>query len=149
VLAHEFVALATPNYERTEVLCVPGGEQEAVEQLARQAAALKAVGVRVLARLSGVTTAGEAALREAANRALTRAWGAPLGTGAPSRADDAGSAPLLELTATSYPQLAQIAVVSEFVNRLTACARSSDVKDPQVLETALRLGLGAFVESLP
>ena len=107
---------------------MPGAEQDAIEQLAKQAAALKAVGVRVLARLSGVSTQPEAALREAANRALARAWGAPLGTGSPSRAEDSGTAPILELTAASHPQLAQIAVVSEFVTRLAASARSADVK---------------------
>jgi DNA repair exonuclease SbcCD nuclease subunit len=149
VLAHETVALATPYYERTEVTCLPGAEQEAIEQLAQQAAALKAVGVRVLARLSGVSTEPEAALREAAGRALARAWGAPLGTRSPSRPDDDATAPILELTAASHPQLAQIAVVSEFVTRLAASARSADVKDPRTLEAALRLGLGAFVEALP
>ena len=149
VLAHEFVPLATPYFERTEVVCMPGAEQDAIEQLAKQAAALKAVGVRVLARLSGVSTQPEAALREAANRMLVRAWGAPLGTGSPSRAEDSGTTPLLELTAASHPQLAQIAVVSEFVTRLAASARSADVKDPRTLEAALRLGLGAFVEALP
>lgn len=149
VLAHEVVALATPYYERTEVVCIPGGEQAAIEQLAKQAAALKAVGVRVLARLSGVSTESEATLRDAANRALARAWGPPPGTPAPGRGDDGGAAPLLELTAASYPQLAQIAVVSEFVTHLAASARAADVKDPRVLEAALRIGLGAFVEALP
>lgn len=152
VLAHEVVALATPYYERTEVVCLPGGEQEAIEQLAKQAAELKAPGVRVLARLSGVSTGSEQALREAAERVLARAWGGPLGLAPASRGgvgDEPSAAPILELALSCHPELAQIAVVSEFVTRLAASAASTGEKDPRTIEAALRLGLAAFVEALP
>jgi len=152
VLAHELVPLPTPYYERTEVVCMPGNEQEAIEQLAKQAAALKAPGVRVLARLSGVSTGEVHTLREAAERVLVRAWGGPLGMVPASRGttgDDPSAAPILELAVSCHPELAQIAVVSEFVTRLSASAKSSGVDDPATLDAALRLGLAAFVEALP
>jgi len=152
VLAHEVVPLPTPYYERTEVVCMPGGEQEAIEQLAKNAAALKAPGVRVLARLSGVSTGSDAALREATERVLARAWGGPLGMAPASRGttgDDPSAAPILEMAVACHPELAQIAVVSEFVTRLAASAKSSGVDDPRTLDGALRIGLAAFVEALP
>lgn len=147
VLAHELVPLATPYFERVEAVCMPGAEQEAIEQLAKDALALKAPNVRVLARLAGVSTLDEPTLREAADKILRRTWGASAEPKA--QGTDDVSAPILELAVTSYPQLAQIAVVSEFVSRLTGTARSAGVKDPRLLDAALRLGLGAFVESLP
>lgn len=152
VLAHEVVQLATPYFERTEVVCLPGAEHDAIEQLAKQAAELKAPGVRVLARLSGVSTGSEEAIRETAERVLARAWGGPLGLAPASRGavgDETAVAPILELAVRCHPELAQIAVVSEFVTRLAASAKSADVKDPATIEAALRLGLAAFVEALP
>jgi len=151
VLAHEHVALATPYYERVEVSCVPGAERDAVEQLAKQAAGLKAPYVRVLARLSGVSIEPESAIREAANRALALAWGSPLPSAAPARAaaeDESASFPVLELAVSSFPQLSHIAVVSEFVDRLVGCARARG-DDARTVERALRIGLTAFQESLP
>lgn len=149
VLAHEHVPLAVPSYDQVQVVCMPGMEQEAIEQLAKQAAARKAPGVRVIARLSGVSTEPETALREAAERLLTRAFAGPIPLTPNAAQSDATSSPILELAVVSHPQLAQVAVVSEFVARLSGCAKGAGIKDPRTLETALRLGLGAFVEALP
>ncbi|HEY8517373.1 MAG TPA: DNA repair exonuclease [Candidatus Binatia bacterium] len=151
VLAHEQVALATPYHERVEVSCIPGAEREAVEQLAKQAAALKGPGVRVIARLTGASVEPESTLRESANRALALAWGMPVPSATPPRAavdDDAASFPILELSVASFPQLAQIPVVSEFVTRLVGRARERG-DDPATVARALRMGLAAFQESLP
>ncbi|MBY0278330.1 metallophosphoesterase family protein, partial [Candidatus Binatia bacterium] len=68
VLAHEVVPLLTPSYELVHVVCLPGAEQDAIERLAREAAAKKGPGVRVIARLSGATTEPLDALRAAAER---------------------------------------------------------------------------------
>jgi DNA repair exonuclease SbcCD nuclease subunit len=150
VLAHEHVAIATPYYERIEVSCIPGSERDALEQLAKQSAALKAPYVRVLARLGGASIEPESALRDAASRALALAWGAPLPSVKQQRAseDEAASFPILELAVSTFPQLAQIAVVSEFVSRLIGCARARG-DDPRTVERALHVGLTAFQESLP
>jgi hypothetical protein len=150
VQKHEAVPLATPYHERVEVICLPGAERDAVEELAKEAVARKGPGVRVLAHLCGVSTEPESALREAATRALARAWGGQLpaasgGRGAPE--DDASSFPVLEVAVATFPQLAQIAVVQEFVTRLVAAARAERGADPRTLESALRLGLAAFQES--
>jgi DNA repair protein SbcD/Mre11 len=153
VLEHELLPLATPCFERTEASCIPGTEEEAIAKLARQAVSLRHPGVTVLARLSGVSTESETALREAATRALGRAWsGPPEADGA--RDGDAGDgsaipAPVLELAVTSFAALAQIPVVTELVGRLSSCAAADPTIEPQVLETALRLGLTGFLESLP
>lgn len=149
VLAHEVVPLPTPYFERAHVVCMPGTEQEAIEQLAKDAAALRAPHAQVIARLSGVTTEPEAALRAAAEKLLARAWASPVALAPPQPGAERPTAPLLELAVACHPQLAQVTVVSEFVSRLVACANGSDVKDPATLEEALRLGLGAFVEALP
>lgn len=153
VLAHEQVALATPYHERVEVVCLPGAEREAVEELARRSASLKGPGVRVLARLSGVTTEPEAALRDAAQRALASAWAAPAAPqpdpGKGAAEDAAAPSAVLELATASYAELSQIPVVAEFVARLSACAKERGGDDPRLLDTALRQGLDAFLESLP
>ncbi|HZR81336.1 MAG TPA: metallophosphoesterase [Candidatus Binatia bacterium] len=146
VLGHEFLALPMPYYERVEVSCVPGGEEEAIAQLAREASALRKPNLQVLARLSGVSTESEAALREAATTALARAWKRPAGAGAPAGTAEIPE-PVIELHVASYAALAQTPVVGEFVSRLVASGKAGD--DPRLLETALRLGLGAFLESLP
>jgi DNA repair exonuclease SbcCD nuclease subunit len=145
VLEHEFVPLPVPYHERTELVCVPGGEEEAIATLARQAAALRKPGVQVLARLAGVSTETEATLREAATTALARAWSAAGGNAAGPAAE--APEPILELQVASYAALAQTPVVGEFVARLAACAPRD--AEPKLLATALRLGLGAFLESLP
>lgn len=149
VLAHEVVPLLTPSYELVHVVCLPGAEHDAIERLAREAAAKKAPGVRVIARLSGATTEPLDALRAAAEGALERAFAAPAAIAPNAAAGDLAPSVLLELSVASHPQLAQIAVVSEFVTRLAAAAKNGKVDDPQTLETALRIGLGAFVEALP
>lgn len=149
VLAHEAVPLLTPSYELVQVVCLPGAEQDAIERLAKEAAARKAPGVRVVARLSGVTTESEQTLRAAAERALERAFAAPAAIAPNATASDLAPTALLELSVVSHPQLAQIAVVSEFVTRLAAAAKSGKMDDPETLESALRIGLGAFAEALP
>jgi DNA repair protein SbcD/Mre11 len=146
VVAHEVLALQVPYHERTEVICGPGGEAEAIDRLARQAASLRRPGVRVLARLGGVSTESEAALRETATAALVSAWGAH--ACAPEDGSTADPLPVLELAVSSYAALANTPVVSEFVGRLTACSGGEDERDPKLLEAALRIGLGAFLESL-
>ena len=149
VLAHEVVPLLTPSYDRVHVVCMPGTEQESIERLAKEAAARKAPGVRVVARLTGATTESEEALRAAAESALERAFAAPAAVAPNAAASDLAPSVVLDLEVASHPQLAQIAVVSEFVTRLAAAAKSGDQDDLQTLETALRIGLGAFVEALP
>ena len=149
VLAHEVVPLLSPSYELVHVVCMPGGEQEAIERLAKEAAAKKAPGVRVVARLSGATTETEDTLRAAAERELERAFAGSAAVAPNAAASDLAPSAVLELAVASHPQLAQIAVVSEFVTRLTAAAKSGGIEDPQTLESALRIGLGAFVEALP
>lgn len=150
VLSHALLPLAVPYYERVEVSCVPGGEEDAIARLARQAAAQKRPGVQVLARLSGVSIESESALRDAASAALTRAWsGSATAAGSAAPADGAETpTPILELHAASYAALAQTPVVAEFVARLSSSGGEA-AKDPELLATALRLGLAAFVESLP
>lgn len=153
VLAHEQVPIATPFYERVEVTCRPGGETEAIERLSREALAKKKPGARVLAKLSGISLSSESDLREAAERALTRAFS---GAHAPTPSTISGdpndpdsSLPLLDLAATAYPALADVPIVGEFVERLDSCARADGIDDPAVLDAALRLGLDAFLEALP
>ncbi len=153
VQAHEVLPLATPFYEVVEVACRPGAEDEAIEALAQKAVRHKQPGARVIARLRGVSVVSEAALRDAATRALDRAFG---GAGAPlpntlasnPSAPDA-SLPLLELETVSYPALADLPVIGEFVERLEAGARDDGIDDPAVLDAALRIGLEAFLGSLP
>jgi DNA repair exonuclease SbcCD nuclease subunit len=149
VVAHERIPLATPYYERIEVRCSPGDEENAIADLARRAAGLKRPGVRVLARLCGVSTATETALRTTAEKALARAWNHPVGAAAQIAGDPDASGPILELATTSYAELAQVPVVGEFVSRLEACAKADPSADPRVLEAALEIGLHAFLESLP
>jgi len=144
VAAHQIVPLGVPYYERTEVTCTPGGEAAAIDRLARQAAALRKPGVRVLARLGGVSTESEAVLREAATDALARASGA---VAMPEKSDGHPGA-VLELAVTSYAALANSPAVAEFVSRLTACDANGAERDPRLVEAALRIGLGAFLESL-
>jgi DNA repair exonuclease SbcCD nuclease subunit len=150
VLEHELVPLPVPYFERVEVECVPGGEEEAIAQLARAAAAQRKPGVQVLARLSGVSTESESALRDAATAAIARACAAA-GTTSPTGSSPIADTPepILELRATSYAALSQTPVVAEFVARLTASLPAEAERDPKLLETALRLGLGAFLEALP
>jgi len=149
VLAHEVVRLPTPSYDLVQVVCMPGMELEAIERLAKEAAARKASGVRVIARLTGATTEPMDALRAIAERELQRAFATPAAIAAAAGASDQTPTAVLELSVASHPQLAQIAVVSEFVARLVAAAKSGNVEDPRTLETALRIGLGSFVEALP
>lgn len=153
VLAHEQVRIPTPYYERVEVLCQPGEEAAAIERLAREAVAKKKPGARVLAKLGGLSLATEADLRESAERALTRAFAgatAPAPTATPTDPDDPdASVPILELEVASYPSLAETPIIGEFVERLGTCAQAEGIEDPAVLQAALRLGLEAFLESLP
>jgi DNA repair exonuclease SbcCD nuclease subunit len=152
VLAHEFVPLATPYHEKVEARCSPGAELEAIERLAREAVARKKPGARVLARLEGVSLVPEKELRETAERTLSRAFAGagPLPVSEATHPDDPeASYPILELATSSYASLAETAVVTEFVERLEACARAEGIDDPAVLQTALRLGLEAFLEALP
>jgi len=149
VVAHERIALGTPYYERVEVACVPGNEEAAIDDLARRAAALRRPGVRVLARLGGVSTATEASLRSVAERALARAWDHKVDGTKIGPDDPESSAAILELATTSYAALAQIPVVGEFVSRLEARAKADPGIDRNTFETALQLGLHAFLESLP
>ena len=166
VLNHEVVGLRTPYYERVEESCTPGDEAAAIDRLARQAVALRKPGARVIARLSGVAIESEAALREAGERALAQAWGSASGAGLAPRAgegDDA-STHKLELAAVSYAQLADVAVVREFMERVrsrignssaiagagasASAAGGAPSAEASTLQAALRLGLSAFLESL-
>jgi DNA repair exonuclease SbcCD nuclease subunit len=148
VVAHERLTLATPYYERVEVACLPGTEEAAIDELARRAAEMRRPHAKVLARLAGVSTAPEPMLRTMAEKALERAWHRQ-GLAAAEPDDPEAAAPILELAATSYASLAQIPVVGEFVSRLEACAKADPSIDRRTLETALHLGLNAFLESLP
>ncbi len=153
VLSHELIPLATPSFERVQASCTPGAEEEAIARLARGAAALRRPGARVLAQLTGVSTLSEAKLREAAARELARAFGLPTieVEDAAASSADAGATlpPILDLQVTSFAALGQTPVVAEFVARLEACATAEGHAEPRLLEAAQRLGLGAFLESLP
>ncbi len=153
VLAHEHVPLSTPYYEHVRIDCLPGREAAAIEELTRQALAKKKPGARVRATLAGVSLASEDDLREAAERSLARAF-AGANAAAPSTVsndpeDPDSSIPMLELEAASYPALADLPIVGEFVERLDACARADGIDDPAALQAALRLGFDAFLEALP
>lgn len=152
VVARVPIPLPVPYFERTEAACVPGREDDAIERLARQAVALRRPRVQVLARLTGVSTASESELRERATAALERAWReTPPGTAPdePRAAEAPGPAPILELQATSYEALARTPIVADFVDRLGRCVAAEAPGDDRLLEEALRIGLGAFLESLP
>ncbi len=156
VLAHEPLALGVPFWERVETDCAPGAEDQAIERLAALAAAARRSGARVLARLSGVSLLPEADLRARATDALARAWSATAGVAVPDGPAASGEArdvpegrPILELQTTSYETLVRSPIVAEFVERLTRRAAAADPADPQLLEDALRIGLNAFLESLP
>ncbi len=153
VLAHEHIALGTPFYEQVEVVCSPGGEEAAIEALAREARAKKKPGARVLAKLSGISLAPESELREAAEIALSRAFGGTNATETQTVSTDPddrdASVPILELEAAAYPALADMPIIGEFVERLDACARAQGIDDPAALQAALRVGLDAFLEALP
>lgn len=153
VLAHETVAIATPFFEGVEVVCRPGQEEAAIETLARDALSKKAPGARVLARLAGVSLESESALREAAERALTRAFA---GANAPTPStlssdpnDPEASLPILDFAIAAYPALSDLAIVGEFIERVEARAREDGTEDPEVVQTALRMGFDAFLEALP
>ena len=110
----------------------------------------------MLARLSGVSLLPEADLRARATDALARAWSATAGVAVPDGPAASGEArdvpdgrPILELQTTSYETLVRSPIVAEFVERLTRRAAAADPADPQLLEDALRIGLNAFLESLP
>ncbi len=148
VVEHTFVPLAMPFYDRVEVACLPGHENAAVDALCREAVARRRPGAQVLARLSGVTLASEATLRDAATAALARAWEHTSTTTA-SPDDPAASRPILELTAHSYAQLAELPLATELVEKITACASSMGVDaDPAVVQAAIRSGLSALLEVL-
>ena len=153
VLAHEFVPIATPFYEHVSVNCLPGGETKAIEALAREALARKKPGARVLAQLTGLSLAAEPDLRDAAERALARAFGgeaSPTPSTVSTDPDDPdASLAILELETASYPSLADLPIIGEFVERVEACARSEGVDDPTALQAALRMGLDAFLEAMP
>ena len=137
VVSFESVELDVPTWERVEEACTPGGEDEAIERLARRAAAILDPRARVLARLSGVSLLAETELRARATSALARVRARP-GTSA---------APVLELHAASFERLARSPVVAEFVERVErrASIHGTDARD---VAEALRIGLGAFLESL-
>ncbi|MFM8411871.1 MAG: exonuclease SbcCD subunit D [Alphaproteobacteria bacterium] len=149
VLSVEAPELAVPFWERVEESCSPGDEDPAIARLAARAAAVDDPRARVLARLSGVSLLAETELRARATAALGRAW-----SEAPSRErwerSRAGveGGPLLELQAASFEALASTPVVAEFVERLSRRASEEGV-EPRLLGDALRIGLGAFLESLP
>lgn len=149
VVAHERLALPVPYYDRVEVSCVPGTEEAATAELARRASERRRPGARVLARLSGVSVVPESTLRALAEKALERAWSHPAAVPLGDADDPEASVPILELMTTSYATLAQIPVVGEFVSRLESCAKADPSVDRRTLETALHLGLAAFLESLP
>lgn len=153
VLAHETVRIPTPFYESVRVLCRPGREETAVEELAREALAKKSPGARVVARLEGVSLAAEADLKEAAERALSRAFA---GASAPAPStlstdpgDPEASLPLLDFAVASYPALSDLAIVGEFIERVETRARDEGESDSAAVEAALRLGFDAFLEALP
>jgi DNA repair exonuclease SbcCD nuclease subunit len=166
VLSHEVVPIRTPYYERVEVSCTPGEESAAIDRLAREAVALRRPGARVIARLTGVAMEPEAAMRSAGERALAQAWESAAGA-LPTRAIDEidASSPELELAMVSFAQLAEVAVVREFIGRVRARlhtpgpavtfssggagASQAAGAEAATLHAALRLGLGAFLESLP
>ncbi|MFP6664833.1 MAG: metallophosphoesterase [Deltaproteobacteria bacterium] len=151
VVAHEFVPLPTPYYERVEVVCVPGMEKKAVRELARLAAELRGPGAQVLACLSGIVTENEDKLHQAATRALEIAFADPRGedvAGAEMGEDTLKSRPIFTLEARSFRHLANVPVVAEFVERVQLQIEDGRESDPEVIQSALRLGLGAFLEAL-
>ncbi|MEO2168794.1 MAG: metallophosphoesterase [bacterium] len=152
VVAHEFVPLPTIFYERVEVVCVPGMEKKAVAELARLAAELRGPGARILACLSGVVTENEDKLRTAATQALEIAFAD--NRGREDASDTAGedllqSRPIFTLEARSFRHLANVPVVAEFVERVQLQMEDGRESGPEVIQSALRLGLGAFLEALP
>lgn len=152
VLAHEPLPIATPHYERVEVVCLPGEENAAIERLAREALENRRPGARVLARLSGLSIASASDLSEAAENALQRAFAgarapAPSTISTDPEAPDS-SFPILELDAATYPALADVPIVGEFVERINACAREEGIDDPVARQVALKVGLDAFLEAL-
>ncbi len=145
VVSHETPELDVPYWERVEEACAPGGEDEAILRLARRAAAVDDPRARVIARLSGVSMVGETELRARATAALSSAAREAHASRARPSVDDV---PVLELHAASFDSLARTPIVAEFVERVTRRAREAG-DDPRLLGDALRLGLGAFLESLP
>lgn len=153
VLAHEHVPITTPYYEAVEVSCFPGAESAAIEELAREALAKKRPGARVLCRLTGISLASAADLSESAEAALQRAFA---GANAPTpstissdpEAPDS-SFPILQMEAATYPALADVAIVGEFVERVDACARDEGLDDPTARQAALKIGFDALLEALP
>ncbi len=153
VQSHDVVPLPTPFFEQVDVRCRPGAESEAIESLAREAAQLKRPWARVRAKMHGASLVAEEELREAAERALRRAFGgsrepSPSTISLDPSTPDA-SVPLLELDMMAFPSLAEIPLVGEFIERLEICARDEGIDDPAVLETAWRIGLQAFRRSIP
>lgn len=147
VVSLEARELDVPFWERVEESCAPGGEDEAIERLAGRAAAAAAADprARVIARLSGVSLVAEGELRARATAAFSRALP---GTGPSRPGTPVGDAPVLELAAASFEALSRSPVVAEFVERLGRRADAAGA-DPRLRAEALRIGLGAFLESLP
>lgn len=153
VVAHEFVPLPTRFQERVEVVCIPGMERRAVDELTRLALEKRSPGGQVLACLSGFVTVPEDELRQAAEGALQRAFRTAHGNEASNEAsgdDDPAwrSQAILELEARSFAHLADVPVVAEFIDRIHMQMEEGRETDPEVIQTALRLGLDAFLEGL-
>lgn len=145
VVSVEAPELDVPFWERIEESCSPGGEDEAIDRLARRAVAVDDPRARVIARLSGVSLLPETELRARASKALGRSPGPPRDQVGAARAGE--GSPTLELQAASFEALASVPVVAEFVERLERRVREQ-TDDPRLLGEALRIGLGAFLESL-
>lgn len=152
VVSHEFLPLLTPFFERVEVVCQPGGERAAIELLARRAADLRKPGAQIIARLAGIALESEVDLRKAAQDELDRAFARDFpeeGESPPAEAGNLETRPVLELATTSFDTLAEIPVISEFVERVQSVNPNEEASDLEVRQAALQLGLAAFREMLP
>ena len=128
---------------------MPGAEEPAIEELVRLAVARRQPGARILCRLGGVSLVAERELRTATEKALALAFAGDGTSPAASDPNDPQSSfAILELEAACYPALAETPVALEFVERLRACAADDEIHDPEVMRTALQLGLDAFLESI-
>lgn len=147
VVHHEFVPLRTPFQERVEVVCIPGMEKQAVEDLTRRALEFRKPGARVLACLSGFVTIPEDELHEMASTALERAFRHTHAE--ESDADPAWRSEVeLEIAARSFAHLAEVPVVAEFIDRIQVRMEEGRETNPEVIQAALQLGLDAFLEGL-
>lgn len=145
VVDHAFVPLPTRSYALVEETCLPGEEMAAIHRIARRTTEARRPNVCVRARLSGIALQSPENLHASIAAALEQS--SPKET----RPNSAPARPniRIEVDVADFSLLADIPVVTEFIEKMRLPPGNPHGTSESVLRAALELGLNSFREALP